>query len=233
MKLNMRSGQRHRQRRKSREGCRARERRIAPKKKRCVRVLQNLMALPNVSLSVFLTQQFPEYAAALNPSGEDDNASTCADGDLLDFGEDEIDDFEEADRKIGLDMRFPKRLSCMAHMLQLALTGGLKASGCRAEVDALIKVVGKFRKTRLAAERLQKREVQVQYPTKKSGTMASLIVIALIGNFPTNNMCKYKPTKTTQCNATIAQCTLVTIMHVFRRNTRLTKISVLVRLRAP
>ncbi|KHN85491.1 hypothetical protein Tcan_13274 [Toxocara canis] len=136
-------------------------------------------------------------------SGEDDNASTCFDGDLLDFGEDEIDDFEEADRKIGLDMRFPKRLSCMAHMLQLALTGGLKASGCRAEVDALIKVVGKFRKTRLAAERLQK------------------------------SMCKYKPTKTTQCNATIAQCTLVTIMHVFRRNTRLTKISVLVRLRAP
>ncbi|KHN88424.1 hypothetical protein Tcan_07388 [Toxocara canis] len=36
-------------------------------KKRCVRILQNLMALPNVSLSVFLTQQFHEYAAALNP----------------------------------------------------------------------------------------------------------------------------------------------------------------------
>ncbi|KHN78995.1 hypothetical protein Tcan_13532 [Toxocara canis] len=108
-------------------------------KKQCVRVLQNLMGLPNVSLSVFLTQQFREYAAALNPSGEDDNASTCSDGDLLDFGEDEVDDFEEADKKTGLDMRFPKRLICMAHTLQLALAGGLKASGCRAEVDALIR----------------------------------------------------------------------------------------------
>ncbi|KHN73861.1 hypothetical protein Tcan_12344 [Toxocara canis] len=131
------------------------------------------MAVPNVSLSVFLTQQFREYAAALNlrfapptsrgglcslldgplqvikeniarevggsagasvtvdiwsGSDEDDNASTCSDGDLLDFGEDEIDDFEEENEKIGLDMRFSKRLSCMAHTLQLALAGGLKAS---------------------------------------------------------------------------------------------------------
>ncbi|VDM41241.1 unnamed protein product [Toxocara canis] len=61
-----------------------------------------------------------EITAVSISSDEDDSASTCSDGDLLDFGEDEIDDFEEADRKIGLDMRFPKRLSCMAHTLQLA-----------------------------------------------------------------------------------------------------------------
>ncbi|KHN86520.1 hypothetical protein Tcan_11588 [Toxocara canis] len=36
-------------------------------KERRVKVLQKLMALPNISLSVFLTQQFREYAAALNP----------------------------------------------------------------------------------------------------------------------------------------------------------------------
>ncbi|VDM47666.1 unnamed protein product [Toxocara canis] len=63
------------------------------------------------------------------------SASTCSDGDLFDSGEDEIDGFEEAGKKVGLDMRFPKRLSCMAHTLQLALAGGLKASGCRAQVD--------------------------------------------------------------------------------------------------
>ncbi|KHN77655.1 hypothetical protein Tcan_15136 [Toxocara canis] len=45
----------------------------------------------------------------------------------------------------------------MAHTLQLARAGGLKASGCRAEGDAMIRVVGKFRKTRLAAERLHAR----------------------------------------------------------------------------
>ncbi|KHN76762.1 hypothetical protein Tcan_17644 [Toxocara canis] len=42
----------------------------------------------------------------------------------------------------------------MAQMLQLALAGGLKAFGCRAEFDVLIRVVEKFRETRLAAERL-------------------------------------------------------------------------------
>ncbi|KHN79807.1 hypothetical protein Tcan_09917 [Toxocara canis] len=176
-------------------------------KKRCVRVLQNLMALPNVSLSVSYLKIPSGYLKILNSVGinessiyrvvtdsgatmvcafkneyevlhdetgsagceeitavsissdEDDSASSCSDGDLLDFGEDEIDDFEEADRKIGFDMRFPKRLSCMAHTLQLALAGGLKASGCRAEVDALIMVVGKFGKRRLAAERLHGRYI--------------------------------------------------------------------------
>ncbi|KHN79881.1 hypothetical protein Tcan_02637 [Toxocara canis] len=64
---------------------------------------------------------------------------------------------EEANRKIGLDMRFPKRLSSMAHTLQLTLAGGLKASGCRAQVDALIRMVRRFRKTQLAAERLHAR----------------------------------------------------------------------------
>uniref|UniRef100_A0A183V322 Phosphotransferase n=1 Tax=Toxocara canis TaxID=6265 RepID=A0A183V322_TOXCA len=73
-------------------------------------------------------------------SDEDDNASTCSGGNLFDSGEDEID-FEEADRKIGLDVRFLKRLSCMVYTLQLALAGGLKACGCRAQVDALIRVV--------------------------------------------------------------------------------------------
>ncbi|KHN86476.1 hypothetical protein Tcan_13180 [Toxocara canis] len=73
-----------------------------------------------------------EVTAVSISRDEDDNASTCSDGDLFDSSEDEIDDFEETDGKIGLDMRFPKRLSCMAHTLQLALAGGLKASGCRA-----------------------------------------------------------------------------------------------------
>ncbi|KHN83947.1 hypothetical protein Tcan_15561 [Toxocara canis] len=95
-----------------------------------------------------------EVAAVSISSDEDDNASTCSDGDLFDSGKDEIDDFEDADRKIGLDKRFPKRLSCMAHMLQQALAGGLKASGCRAQVDAPIRVVPRFRETQLAAERL-------------------------------------------------------------------------------
>ncbi|KHN78756.1 hypothetical protein Tcan_03370 [Toxocara canis] len=36
-------------------------------RRRCVRVLQNLMALPNVSLSLFLTHKFREYTAVLNP----------------------------------------------------------------------------------------------------------------------------------------------------------------------
>ncbi|KHN85275.1 hypothetical protein Tcan_17249 [Toxocara canis] len=98
-----------------------------------------------------------EVTAVSISNDEDNNASTCSDGDLFDSGEDEIDDFEEPDKKIGLDRRFPKRLSCMAHTLQLALAGGLKASGCRAKVDGLIRVVGKFRKTRLAAERLHAR----------------------------------------------------------------------------
>ncbi|VDM38217.1 unnamed protein product [Toxocara canis] len=53
-----------------------------------------------------------EVTAVSISRGEDDNASTCSEGDLFDSGEDEIDDFEEADRKIGPDMRFPKRLSC-------------------------------------------------------------------------------------------------------------------------
>ncbi|VDM28888.1 unnamed protein product, partial [Toxocara canis] len=85
---------------------------------------------------------------------EDDSASTCSDGDLFDSGEDEIDDFEEADRKIGLDMQFPKRSSCMAQTLQLAPVGGLKASGWRAQVDALIRVDRRFRKAQLTAGRL-------------------------------------------------------------------------------
>ncbi|KHN85655.1 Patched domain-containing protein 3 [Toxocara canis] len=66
-------------------------------------------------------EEVPALAVSIS-SDEDDNASTCSDGDLFDSGEDEIDDFEEADRK-------------------LALAGGLKASGCRAQVDALIGVV--------------------------------------------------------------------------------------------
>ncbi|KHN83957.1 hypothetical protein Tcan_03362 [Toxocara canis] len=59
------------------------KRRIAPKKRRCVRVLQNLMALPNVSLSVFLTQQFREYAAALNPRALERLSSQIAAGTFL------------------------------------------------------------------------------------------------------------------------------------------------------
>uniref|UniRef100_A0A183VAG9 DUF1758 domain-containing protein n=1 Tax=Toxocara canis TaxID=6265 RepID=A0A183VAG9_TOXCA len=80
-----------------------------------------------------------EVIAVRISSDEDDNASTCY-GDLFDSSEGEIDDFEEADGKIGLNMRFPKRMSCMAHTPQLGLAGGLKASGCRAEVDALQKL---------------------------------------------------------------------------------------------
>ncbi|KHN73415.1 hypothetical protein Tcan_03022 [Toxocara canis] len=94
-----------------------------------------------------------EVTAVSISRDEDDNASTCSDGDLFDFGEDEIDDFEEAGRKVGLDMRFPKRPSYMAHTLQLALAGGMKASGCRAQGDALTRVVRRSRKTQLAAER--------------------------------------------------------------------------------
>ncbi|KHN77123.1 hypothetical protein Tcan_06131 [Toxocara canis] len=36
-------------------------------KKRCITVLQKLMTLPNVSLSLFLTHEFREYTAVLNP----------------------------------------------------------------------------------------------------------------------------------------------------------------------
>ncbi|KHN74415.1 hypothetical protein Tcan_15863 [Toxocara canis] len=98
-----------------------------------------------------------EVTAVSISCGEEDNASTCSDGDMFDSGEDEIDDFKEADRKIGLDLRFPKRLSCMAHTMQLALAGGLRACGCRAQVDALMRVVRRFRKTQLAAELLHAR----------------------------------------------------------------------------
>ncbi|KHN77620.1 hypothetical protein Tcan_15785 [Toxocara canis] len=50
----------------------------------------------------------------------------------------------------------------MAHTLQLALAGGLKASGCRAEVDALIRgVVLVQYNTTFGGE------VQVRYRTKK------------------------------------------------------------------
>ncbi|VDM26892.1 unnamed protein product [Toxocara canis] len=59
----------------------------------------------------------------------------------------------------------------MAHTLKLALAGGLKASGCRAKVDALIRVVGKFRKTRLAAERLHARSgLNLISPAASTGT---------------------------------------------------------------
>ncbi|KHN72255.1 hypothetical protein Tcan_12160 [Toxocara canis] len=112
----------------------------------------------NMGIASLVTIRSCEEATAASiSSDEDDNASACSDGDLFDSGEDEIDDFEEADRKIGPDMRFPKRLSCTAHTLQLALAGGLKASGCHAEVDALMRVVRRFRKTQLAAERLHAR----------------------------------------------------------------------------
>ncbi|KHN79435.1 hypothetical protein Tcan_08236 [Toxocara canis] len=36
-------------------------------KKRCITVLQKLMTLPNGSLSLFLTHEFREYTAVLNP----------------------------------------------------------------------------------------------------------------------------------------------------------------------
>ncbi|KHN78885.1 hypothetical protein Tcan_09309 [Toxocara canis] len=53
----------------------------------------------------------------------------------------------------------------MVYTLQLALAGGLKACGCRAQVDALIRVVRRFRKTQLAAERLHTRsELNLQMP---------------------------------------------------------------------
>ncbi|KHN74824.1 hypothetical protein Tcan_14152 [Toxocara canis] len=70
-----------------------------------------------------------EVTAVSISSDKDDNASTCPDGDLFDPGEDGIDDFEQTDREIVLDIRFPKRLSCMAHTLQLA--AGSRSEGVR------------------------------------------------------------------------------------------------------
>ncbi|KHN85507.1 hypothetical protein Tcan_13297 [Toxocara canis] len=66
----------------------------------------------------------------------------------------------------------------MAHTLQLALAGGLKASGCRAEVDEMIRVVEKFRKTRLAAERLLARDRGQYY-----GSIPGMSFYFLIGTF--------------------------------------------------
>lgn len=49
--------------------------------------------------------------------------------------EKEIDDFEEKNKIMGLDSQFSKRLTYVAHRVQLALADSLNEARLRTEVD--------------------------------------------------------------------------------------------------
>lgn len=58
--------------------------------------------------------------------------------------DDETDDFEKT-KWIRFDLRFPKSLSCIAHILQLVLAGDVNAAERHTKVCELIRVIRKFR----------------------------------------------------------------------------------------
>ncbi|KHN80255.1 hypothetical protein Tcan_12279 [Toxocara canis] len=103
------------------------------------------MALPNVFLSLFLTHEFREYIAVLNPRF---NLSSLSDGPLQVIKEKIV---REVEGSVGASVTFDiwSGKCIKDSFIAATIHYGLKASGCSAQVDALMRVVRRFGKTQL------------------------------------------------------------------------------------